>query len=235
MGFKSTKDVQSFDLLLAILYEFLGTFILVAIAIGSGSNAPDDIYPRDTLRTPFTVGLTVATVVWAGSHVSGAHVNPVVSFAFLITHNISLLRFVLFTVSQLLGATTAALFIQSLSPPGFNDLVGVQVLGKGVLWHQGFLIETLTTFLLIFVILATTDDHRSTPKGSGPLTIGLCVTLCQLWSVSTAFFTFVSNLKKVTIIAFFSFFSTPSVIFVFKCPKKTQFLSLACLFGTVKQ
>lgn len=178
------EDVRNFKFWLAVAYEFLGTFLMVMVSIGSSSYPPEDKSPRGMVRTPFAVGLSVGVVIWSGLHISGAHVNPVVSFGLLITHKIRLIRFILYSLFQILGAITASYLIKFVSPPGFNDLVGAQVLGEGVTWYQGFLIEVLTTFLLILVIFATFDTYRPYRGGSGALMIGLSVTLLHLWAVS---------------------------------------------------
>lgn len=57
-------------------------------------------------------------------------------------------------------------------------------LGAGVSVGQGLGIELLITFVLVFTVFATCDGSRSDLNGSGPLAIGLSVSMCHLAFVS---------------------------------------------------
>lgn len=57
-------------------------------------------------------------------------------------------------------------------------------LGTGVSPVQGFGIELIITFILVSTVFATCDKHRTSLNGSGPLAIGLSVTMCHLSFVS---------------------------------------------------
>ena len=64
--------------------EFIGTFILVLIGCGvaviSGANL---------VATSLAFGLTLLALIYTVGNVSGAHLNPAVSFAKLLTNDIS--------------------------------------------------------------------------------------------------------------------------------------------------
>lgn len=57
-------------------------------------------------------------------------------------------------------------------------------LGPEVTPGQGFAIELLITFVLVITVFATCDGSRTDLNGSGPLAIGLSVTMCHLSFVS---------------------------------------------------
>ena len=61
---------------------------------------------------------------------------------------------------------------------------GMTALGNGVTAGQGFGIELLITFVLVITVFATCDGSRNDLNGSGPLAIGLSVTMCHLGFVS---------------------------------------------------
>ena len=44
--------------------------------------------------------------------------------------------------------------------------------------------EVMITFILVFTVFATTDSTRNDLNGSGPLAIGLSVTMAHLVAVS---------------------------------------------------
>ena len=87
MSRTSLQDVKSAKFWLALIAEFLGTFLLVLFACGSCDGG-------DIVRISLAFGLSVATIVWGIAHISGGHINPAVTIGFLVTRKISLLRYI---------------------------------------------------------------------------------------------------------------------------------------------
>ena len=82
------------------LVEFVGTFIFLSVILITGD--------------PLAIGLTLAGVIWFGSQSSGGHFNPAVSFMMLMNKKINLVKFIMYVLSQLLGASAAFLYFKSL-------------------------------------------------------------------------------------------------------------------------
>ncbi len=79
--------------------EFLGTWLFMLSIVATGN--------------VLVIGATLTLVIWLLSTTSGGHVNPAVSFGFYMKGNLSATEFLLYTLSQLLGAT-ASIYTYSL-------------------------------------------------------------------------------------------------------------------------
>ncbi|XP_067946563.1 aquaporin-5-like isoform X2 [Watersipora subatra] len=185
----SAKDLKDAKFYRALIGEMLGVMFLVFVACNSPYGAKELDHPRVSL----SFGLSVATLVWLLADVSGGHINPAVSAGMLFTRKISLIRFLLYVVFQCTGAVMGAAIMQSLTcnwqiSYAASDLqainatcgLGATNLGPGVTPGQGCVIELLITFVLVITVFATCDGSRNDLNGSGPLAIGLSVTMCHL-------------------------------------------------------
>jgi len=116
-------------------------------------------------------------------HISGGHLNPAVTLAMLATGRIGLIKSLLYIVAQCLGAIAGAGILKSLTPDSLHHSLGQTTVNPQLNPVQGFGVEFLITFVLVFVIFAVTDDNRSDITGSVPLIIGLTVSTCHLFAI----------------------------------------------------
>lgn len=79
---------------IALLGEFLGTFLLVLSVFASGGNA-------------YVVGLTLAVIILLIGKLSGAHVNPAISLAMYVKGSLSLTELLAYVVSQCAGGVAS--------------------------------------------------------------------------------------------------------------------------------
>lgn len=160
----------------ALLAEFVGTFALIFIgvlAIHHLSSAPAGL-----TGIAIAHGLAIACLVSATAAISGGHLNPAVTFGFLVTGRIDVANAIGYWVAQCLGgivAGYAAVFVALGQSPEIAA-AGTPVLAGGITQWQGILAEAIATFLLMFVIFGAAVDKRA-PKGTAALYIGLTVTL----------------------------------------------------------
>nr|CAX48970.1 aquaporin [Eisenia andrei] len=199
MSTSSLQDLKTRRFWVALVAEFLGTLLLVLVACGSCAsyttsysfrNQTDGTeviktkpLPSDFVQISLAFGLSVATIVWSIAHVSGGHINPGVTIGFLVTRKISLIRAILYTAVQSVGAVLGAVILKLVSPPGLNDALGTTSPGNGVSIGQAFTIELFITFVLVYTVFATCDGQRQGFNGSGPLAIGLSISMCHLWAI----------------------------------------------------
>jgi MIP family channel proteins len=171
--------------------EFVGTFTLVFLGAGSvltvgkifapAINSPQaqDIYSGLTLvGVALANGLAIAVMVSAVGHISGGHFNPAVTLGFFVTRRISLDLAAVYWSVQFAAAAAAAGLLRWIYDEQPRQLMklGAPVLGSGISAWQGFAIEIVLTFFLVWVVFATAADPGGTFKSIAGLAIGLTIT-----------------------------------------------------------
>ena len=106
------------------------------------------------LGVAFCFGLVIMVMIYAVGHISGAHFNPAVTFAFALTRHFPWPRVVLYWAAQLTGAIVAALVLRG-SLGDIADLGATTPSGSA---GQSFLWELILTFFLMLVIMAVATD-----------------------------------------------------------------------------
>ena len=96
-------------------------------------------------------------------------------------------RAFLYIVVQSVGAIVGAALLKALTYTSTDrDVVCTPTPGRGVSLGQVFGVELFITFVLVMTVFATCDSLRTGIGGSGPLAIGLAITMCHLWAVRTS-------------------------------------------------
>lgn len=151
--------------------EFIGTFALVfcgtgAIIINEQTGAIGHI------GIAITFGLIVMTMIYTFGNSSGAHFNPAVSFGFWAAKLLDKKDLIRYVISQILGAFLATALLKLLFPENIN--LGSTIPAGPVL--QSFILEIILTFLLMLVILSTSQGSKELAVMAG-LAIGSTVLL----------------------------------------------------------
>jgi aquaporin TIP len=169
---------MSEDTLRRAVAEFIGTFTLIFIGVGS-IVAANQIEDTSLIGVAIAHGLAIGVMVSALGHISGAHFNPAVTLGFLVTRRIKASIGVVYWVAQLAGAAAAAALVRGLIPREATDAVnlGVPALGHGVNAGAAFGLEAILTFFLAWVVFASAVDPRGTFKSIAGLAIGLTITI----------------------------------------------------------
>jgi MIP family channel proteins len=153
--------------------EFLGTFILVFAGTGAVMVNKISASSITHLGISFVFGAVVTAMIYALGHISGAHFNPAVTLAFWASGFFPKYKVLPYILAQCTGAIVASQLL--LITLGEVANLGATVpLNSN--WLQSLILETVLTFILMFVILGSGLDRRA-PIGFAGIAIGLTVAL----------------------------------------------------------
>jgi MIP family channel proteins len=102
-------------------------------------------------------GLVIMVMIYAVGHISGAHFNPAVSFAFALSRHFPWPRVAGYWAAQATGALLAAAILRG----SLGDIAHVGATLPAGSQRQSFLWEVVLTFFLMFVIMAVATDTRA--------------------------------------------------------------------------
>ena len=136
--------------------ELVGTFALVfagcgAIMVDAKTQALGHV------GVAFSFGLVIMAMIYAVGHISGAHFNPAVTFAFALTLHFPWPRALAYWGAQLVGAMSAAALLRG----SLGNIADVGATLPSGSQGQSFLWELVLSFFLMFVIMAVATDTRA--------------------------------------------------------------------------
>jgi MIP family channel proteins len=108
-------------------------------------------------------GLIVTAMVYTLGHISGAHLNPAVTFGFAIARHFPFEETIAYSFSQIAGAIVAIVVLTILLPDASS--YGMTELHVPVM--TGFIWEVLLTFFLMLVVMAVATDTRAVGTMAG--------------------------------------------------------------------
>lgn len=158
--------------------ELYGTFFLVLVAAGAGMVG--QAFPETISRTSAVVapGLMVMAIILFMGKVSGAHLNPAVSFAFALRGDFPWKRVPGYIVVQLAGAVLAYLFLSQVVD--VSATYGSNFPAADFSDGAAFWMEVVLTFGLLSVILGTASGAQNVGT-IGALAVGSYIALAGLW------------------------------------------------------
>ena len=171
--------MDSFSLGQRALAEALGTGLLVLVGPGSvvatlalaGDSTPA-ITGSDLLGISFAFGFIIAVVVYAFGKVSGAHINPAVTFALAVTKRFPWREVPAYWGAQLVGGVLGALGIWAVFAQAGIDLgMGQTSFNEDTTtWASAIFAEGIGTFMLMLAILGIVDPRS--PNDLAGIVIG---------------------------------------------------------------
>ena len=171
--------------------ELFGTFVLVFGGCGTALFGNVGF-----LGVAIAFGLTVVAMAYGIGHISGAHLNPAVSFGVWANGRMTLKEMFCYWAAQFIGGIIAGALLLVIWKAVGNGATGVfasngygeafqAAAGKdyfGINVGGAFLVEALLSFVFLMVILGVTDSSHANGKFGG-LAIGLTLVLIHLISI----------------------------------------------------
>lgn len=159
--------------------EVLGTFTLVLLGTMTAVLTSGNI-----IATALAFGLAVVAMAYAVGGISGGHFNPAVSVAQAIRKKISWMDFLLYFVSQLVGAVLASLLLfvilgdQAVASGLGANGIGALFAAKDLGWLVALLVELVLTFIFVLAIIGITNDESRAPLAGlliGVVLVGIVI------------------------------------------------------------
>jgi len=151
----------------AVLGEILVTTLFLFIVMAAGvsfarSQESKSVDISNPVIAAVSTGFCAVALIYSFADVSGAHFNPAVTFATLVTRKTTPIKALAYWGAQLIGSIIATFLLWLLYPPLQNgtDAITMTIVrrGTGVSLGQAFLMEAVLTFVLIYVIFAVAFD-----------------------------------------------------------------------------
>ncbi|KAF9573669.1 hypothetical protein EC968_008185 [Mortierella alpina] len=159
--------------------EFIGTAMFLYLAVGGADSVTRGV-GMNILGQSFAFGVGLMVTAWAFFRISGSHFNPAISLSSVITGHISVPKFVLYFIAQILGAMLGVALVRGTTPS--TESVGqINALMNGQSIARGFFLEFFLTATLCFVYhMVVHEKNRSTFMAALPY--GFALFSCHLFA-----------------------------------------------------
>ncbi len=160
-----------------LLAEMIGTFALVFFGCSTILFMAGEV---GLLGVGMAFGLTVMAVVYAFGPISGAHLNPAVTFGAMMAGRMGIPEMVQYWAAQTLGSVLAALVLKVMGgdPGAASTLIGASGLTAALIF------EVVATFFFVTVILAITKEGNETALAG--LVIGLTLVMIHYAGITVS-------------------------------------------------
>lgn len=165
------------DLIRRAAAEGIGVFALVFAGCGAIITEAERPGTLGTVGIALVFGLVIMAMIYATGHLSGAHLNPAVTIAFVVTRHFPRAEALAYLIGQLAGALLAASLLAAIWP-GDPAALGTTLPTVGT--GSALAYEAVLTAFLMFVIMAVATDTRAVGAGAA-IAIGGTVGLDALF------------------------------------------------------
>ncbi|XP_066912325.1 aquaporin-1-like [Clytia hemisphaerica] len=175
-------EIGTFKFWRAVLAEGLGCvlFLLCVTCVALPWDNAGTNESANNVEIGIGIGLSIASIAQAFGHVSGGHLNPAVTFAMMLSLKISVIKGLLYIVAQIVGGIIGSALTYACTNDQNRSTLGVTSPRAGVTAGQGFGLELLFTFLLVFTVFSITDPKKKTEPYGTTLGIGVVIWVCHV-------------------------------------------------------
>uniref|UniRef100_V5I9M7 Aquaporin n=1 Tax=Anoplophora glabripennis TaxID=217634 RepID=V5I9M7_ANOGL len=184
-----TDNLTTKDRAIVFLSELAATAILVFLGcMGCVTAIAGGSIPHEQISLTF--GLAVMVSVQVFGHISGSHINPLVTVAAVTLGNTSLIQLPVYFVGQLIGALLGFGILTAVTP---SEMMGnvqnstYKTLGvcspninPDISVGQGFLVEFMISFILALVCCGVWDAKNSDKHDSVAIRFGLAIAVLAM-------------------------------------------------------
>ncbi|KAL2104111.1 hypothetical protein ACEWY4_000979 [Coilia grayii] len=171
-------EFRSMSFWRAVFAEFYGTMFFVFFGLGAALRWTSG--PHYVLHNAFCFGMAAATLIQSIGHISGGHINPAVTFAYLIGSQMSMFRAFFYMCAQCLGAVAGAAVLYGVTPHNMRGNMALNMLQPGMGLGMACTMEVFLTMQLVICVFAVTDERRNGRMGSAAMAIGFSVLMGHL-------------------------------------------------------
>ena len=164
-----------------LIAEFIGTFFLIAVVIGSGimaQNLSDGNSGVALLGNTIPTGAILYVIIKMFGPISGAHFNPIVSLVFFLRKELNVGDFLKYLVVQISGGLLAVIIIHYIFEMAICQ-VSTNVRGEWPLLVSEIL---ATCGLILTILFIRKNDENSVAMG-----VALFISAGYWFSSSTSF------------------------------------------------
>jgi aquaporin PIP len=170
--------------------EFLATLLFLFISITTVSynvfhdeSLPGQTLPQTRMSIAYTFGFSIMALVYIFASVSGANVNPAVSFSLMMSNRLSVPRTLFYIGAQCGGAIVGTGLAKYIGGDHYDALGNgaINSVADGVTNGEAFIGELIMTYLLCTTVLVATDEKVTKKFNHNsallPFAIGIAVFL----------------------------------------------------------
>jgi MIP family channel proteins len=160
-----------------LIAEFLGTFTLVFIGAFAVAVLSNNANNGNVVVAALAHGIVLVGIIYAYGDISGAHFNPAVTAAMMVTGKQNITEGAMYMVVQFIGGIVAAFALVALVPNhgNFGATTG-SLTSANIL--QAIVIEAILTFFLVSTIYQAAVYNRA--GNLAPVAIGFTLVACIL-------------------------------------------------------
>lgn len=186
--FLDVNEFRLWSFYRAVIAEFVATFLFLYVLINTIIGQANQKTPCGgvgILGIAWAAGGMIFVLVYCTAGISGGHINPAVTFGFLVARKVSLNRAVLYMVAQCAGAFCGAGVVKDMHNSSYySGGGGASSVSAGYTKGTAIGAELLGTFVLVYTVFSATDPKRNARDSHipvlAPLPIGFAVFVVHL-------------------------------------------------------